>query len=97
MNKLRGRPTSPGVYFYKGEVTDVSYMDDVLVFNGYSLNAVAITDDKDWKPFMADFSRHKNLEKNASLEGMLESLAGAPDYAVCVMAWPWPDGGSLHH
>jgi hypothetical protein len=23
----------------------------------------------------------------------LEELAGAPDFAVCVMVWPWPDGG----
>jgi hypothetical protein len=23
----------------------------------------------------------------------LERLAGNPDYAVCVMTWPWPDGG----
>lgn len=23
----------------------------------------------------------------------LDRLAGNPDYAVCVMTWPWPDGG----
>lgn len=28
-----------------------------------------------------------------SMWEMLDKLAGNPDYAVCVMAWPWPDGG----
>jgi len=31
--------------------------------------------------------------KEPSMWDMLNKLAGNPDYAVCVMAWPWPDGG----
>jgi hypothetical protein len=35
----------------------------------------------------------KKVMSAVEMWSTLERLAGNPDYAVCVMTWPWPDGG----
>jgi hypothetical protein len=90
-------PTKQGVYSFKGEPTEVFCHpeDEQGSACCYWGGLVGFTDPDEWAKFTPDFSPFERyLEKGKPNIGKaIKLLAGSPDYAVCVMTWPWPDGG----
>jgi len=92
------KPTKTGVYNFRGEpeVVHDGFTDSqgvVRLMFGQGL--VEDTEDFEWSEFVPDFSRFEEflVTYNTTAEKALNLLAGNPDYGVCVMVWPWPDGG----